>query len=45
MPVITKVDHEKDLTIQTLTGELYLEEGMEFLKLFCEKHPQKKYGI
>ena len=41
MPIITKVDHEKQLTIHTATGAPSFEEGMEAFKSFYEKHPTK----
>jgi ASC-1-like (ASCH) protein len=41
MPIITKVAHDKQLTIHTATGAPSFEEGMEVFKSFYEKHPTK----
>ncbi|MEJ2657590.1 MAG: hypothetical protein P8012_10390 [Desulfobacterales bacterium] len=41
MPITTKTDHEKQLTIHTVSGDPFFEEGMEVFKAFYEKHPTK----
>jgi len=41
MPITTQIDHDKQLTIHTATGEPSFEEGMEAFKLFYEGHPTK----
>ena len=39
MPVKTKVDHDKQLTIHTVTGEPSFQEGMATFKKFYEGNP------
>lgn len=38
MPITSKVDKTKNLTIYTLTGELTLDEILDALKSFWEAH-------
>ena len=38
MPITSKVDKTKNLTIFTLTGELTIDEILGALKSFCEAH-------
>lgn len=41
MPITTQVDHDRQLTIHTVSGNPSFEEGMEVFKSFYEKHPTR----
>ena len=41
MPITTTIDHDRQLTIHTVTGEPSIEEGMETLKQSLEVQPTR----